>query len=227
MKHLNRHSIRLAGYDYSQAGVYFITICTQNRECLFGDIVNGSMILNDAGIIVQEEWTRAKIVRPYVTLDAFVVMPNHIHGIIVFTDTGRGTSVTCPDLKITHPTLKTTQLGESQGTQPVTTRDTPPQSGTPPACPYERGFGGAVAHSLSTVTGQFKSITTKRLNGKWGVSGTKIWQRNYYEHIIRNDEALNRIRGYIIGNPQQWEKDCENPIRPAIASRVEQKTFHV
>ena len=87
----HRRSIRLPGYDYAQAGAHFITIVTQGRECLFGQVVNGEMQLNSAGQIAQDEWLRTAVIRPRVTLDAFVIMPNHVHGIIVLSDDGRDT----------------------------------------------------------------------------------------------------------------------------------------
>src|SRR3970282_109225 len=92
----HRRSIRLGGYDYGQSGAYFVTICTKNRECLFGEIVDGKMRLNHSGQIVQEEWSRTSIVRPDVELDAFVIMPNHVHGIICFVENSGGTARRAP-----------------------------------------------------------------------------------------------------------------------------------
>lgn len=88
----HRQSIRLKGYDYAQAGAYFITLCTHGREYLFGEVVNGVMRLNEWGTIVREEWIKTAVLRPRVVLDAFVVMPNHLHGIIVLNDLCRGIS---------------------------------------------------------------------------------------------------------------------------------------
>jgi len=178
----HRRSIRLRGYDYSRAGVYFVTLGTHNRECLFGQIVDGGMVLNDAGRIVSEEWSNTPILRPDLELDEFVVMPNHFHGIIIIT--GRDTA---------HRA------------------DTIPK-GTAHRAPTER-FGKPVPGSVPTIIRSFKSAVTRRVNEMRGTSGLKLWQRNYYEHIIRNETELNHIREYIINNPLKWDLDRENPAR--------------
>ncbi len=179
----HRRSIRLPGYDYAQAGAYFVTIVTQGRECLFGQVVNGEMRLNDAGRIAQDEWLRTAVIRPRVTLDAFVIMPNHIHGIIALSDHGRGTLQRAP-----------------------TTDDAPPDG-----APTVERFGKPTSDSIPTIIRLFKSATTKRINEMRHAPGVPAWQRNYYEHVIRDDASLNRIRRYIVDNPAQWADDDENP----------------
>ena len=168
----HRRSIRLKGYDYSQPGAYFVTICVYNRACLFGDVAEGEMRLNAFGEIVHQEWLRTADIRPNVELDAFVVMPNHIHGIIILHDDGRGTLQRAP--------TKT-----------------------------ER-FGKPTPNSIPTIVRLFKSATTKRVNEMRRTPGVPVWQRNYYEHIIRDDESMNRIREYIAQNPLRWHLDREN-----------------
>jgi putative transposase len=176
----NRRSIRLKGYDYTQAGAYFATICTQNRACLFGDVVDGVMRLNGAGRMVAVEWALLPKRFPNVQLDAMVVMPNHLHGIIVITDpavVGAGL-VPAP----TAPHRATTRVSPTVG----------------------------------DVVGAFKSrVTVEYTRGVktsgWLPFSGRLWQRNYYEHIIRNEESLNRIRQYIANNPLRWELDIENP----------------
>jgi len=168
----HRRSIRLRGYDYTQAAAYFVTICAQNRECLFGEIVDGTMRLSDAGRMVQDEWFRTSVVRSHVELDVFVVMPNHIHGIVCIADDGRGTARRAPTV--------------------------------------ER-FGHPVHGSLPTIIRAFKSATTKRINEIRHAPGIPVWQRNYYEHVIRNESEWDRIREYIVGNPASWEQDINNP----------------
>ena len=167
----HRRSIRLDGYDYTQAGAYFITICTYERECLFGNVVEGNMQPNDLGRIVADEWVKTADIRPEIGLDAWVVMPNHFHGIVVMIN-GRGTARRAP----------TTEQ-----------------------------FGKPVAGSIPTIIRSFKSAATKRINEFRHTPGMPVWQRNYFEHIIRNKTALAKIREYIINNPQQWELDRENP----------------
>ena len=168
-----RRSIRLPGYDYSQPGAYFITICTQGRICLLGDVADGVMVLNDAGRIVANCWKAVPCHFKWVELDEFVVMPNHLHGIINIVDAGRGTACRAPT-------------------------------------PGEQ-FGRPQADSLTTVIRSFKSAATNSINLARNSQGQRVWQRNYYEHVIRNDSDLNRIRHYISENPAKWSEDPDNP----------------
>jgi REP element-mobilizing transposase RayT len=169
----NRRSIRLTGYDYTQPGAYFVTICTQDRACLSGEVVDGVMVLNAIGQIVDDEWRLSATLRNEIELDECVVMPNHVHGIVVIDTTRRGDRPVAPT---TH--------GVTCGPKP---------------------------RSLGAFIAGFKSTVTKRINEMRNTPGVSVWQRNYYEHIIRNDESLNSIREYIINNPLQWELDRENP----------------
>jgi putative transposase len=170
----HRRSIRLRGYDYSQAGAYFITICTHNRECLFGEIVDGEMRLRPFGRIVTEQWNDIPSRFPVVAPDAFTVMPNHIHGIIVI--------VGAP-------------LAGAQSMTGGYTRAT-----------------ARVAPTTGDIIGAYKSLCVHHclkwinLNASTLILG-QLWQRNYWEHIIRNETELNRIREYIRNNPAQWESD--------------------
>lgn len=172
-----RRSIRLKGYDYSRAGAYFVTICVQNRACLFGDIVDGEMVLNPSGQIVADEWIKTAEIRNEIELDEWVVMPNHFHG-IVWIRHGGGTTGDC--------------------------------RGTARRAPTVEQFGKPVAGSLPTIVRAFKSAVTKRINQTRKTPGMTLWQRNYWEHIVRNDHELNRIRQYIINNPANWQYDREN-----------------
>jgi putative transposase len=188
----HRRSIRLRGYDYSQAGAYFITICTQSRECLLGEIVDGEIRLNEAGKIVADIWDSLATRFPDIDLDAFVVMPNHIHGIIVLTDWKT-------------PYVGAPLVGAPGSVERRTTTTRATTRGAPT--------------SLGMVVGAFKSLTTvefvrgvKTLG--WPPFAGKLWQHNYYEHIIRNTESLNKIREYIATNPARWSEDTENPENP-------------
>lgn len=199
----HRRSIRLKGYDYLQAGAYFVTICTQNRECLFGGITDGQMALNNAGRMVQMVWDKIPEHYAGIKTDAFVVMPNHIHGIIVLVGAGPRA---CPD-------TKPTGVGQSQKGQP---------RGVAPTGMEQSRFTGqprgvAPTLSLPDVVHRFKTMTTKRYadgvkQDGWASFPGKLWQRNYYERIIRDEDELNRIREYILNNPRQWEFDRENPV---------------
>ena len=184
-----RRSLRLQGYDYAQAGAYFVTLCTQGRECLFGEIMDGKMLLNDAGRMVNEEWHALPQRFPTVELDAFVVMPNHVHGIIVIASSGNNPAPV--------------GAGLVPARNGATTRVAPT-------------LGDRVAPTLGDMVGAFKSrVTVKYVHGVksngWLSCHGRVWQRNYYEHIIRDEASLHRIREYIVNNPLQWALDRENP----------------
>jgi putative transposase len=166
-----RRSIRLANYDYSSAGAYFVTICTHKHACLFGENLGGLIRLSDYGSIVQEAWNSLPTHYSHVVLDAFVIMPNHIHGIIVLADGPVGA-----------------------GFKPA------PTPGT--------------RHALPEIVRAFKTFSARRINDFRANRGP-VWQRNYYEHVVRNEATLNRIRQYIIDNPARWADDPENLDRPA------------
>lgn len=170
----HRQSIRLQGYDYSQAGAYFVTIITYQRDCLFGEIENKEMVLNNLGKISNECWQEIPEHFPFVELGSYVIMPNHVHGIIVITDKGRGTAVLRP------------------------------YDGNPHKINVKPGSLGAIVRS-------YKSAVSYRANKELTMTG--IWQRNYYEHVIRNDKEMDKIWRYIEANPAQWEEDEENPNR--------------
>lgn len=166
-----RYSIRLPDYDYSQSGVYFLTLCVHNRLCLFGDVLDGTMHLNELGKIVAAEWLRTPVVRPQVILDEQVLMPNHFHAIIAIENSRRG------------------------------------------VLPYARPTFRSPSQTVGAVVRGFKSATTKQINEFRGTPGAVLWQRSFYEHVVRNDDELTRIRKYIDNNPLQWSLDRENPER--------------
>jgi REP element-mobilizing transposase RayT len=170
----HRRSIRLRQYDYTQSGAYFVTICCYQKNCLFGEIKGGIMYLNATGDAVQQVWSNLPNNFPKIALDDFVIMPNHLHGIICLIDS--------PDLMTTNTNIT-----------PVN----PMPNGT------KKG-------SLGAIVQNFKSISTRRVNNITRNSGT-IWQRNYYETIIRDDRAYENIKRYINENPLKWEEDPENP----------------
>ena len=172
----HRRSIRRPGYDYAASGWYFVTICAQNRSCLFGDVVGGQLRPNDAGHMVMDEWHALPDRFPDVELDRAILMPNHLHGIVVI-----------------HRTLR-------RGEPCVR----PPQ------------VRGTADGSLGRVLQAFKSLTTTRYidgvkTAEWRRFSCHLWQRDYFDHIIRNDWSLDRIRWYIDTNPERWDRDAENP----------------
>ena len=182
----HRRSIRLRGYDYSQPGAYFVTICTQNRLSVFGRIADGKMILDEPGAIANSEWKKLDQRFPQIELDEYIIMPNHIHGIIIITDTVGAIH----ELPI-HPS------DIENGLQPDVTEENSPA--------IRRRM------TLPRVIGFYKMNSAKAINIALKTPGKHRWQRNYYEHIIRNNDSLNRIRRYIHENPSQWSNDSENP----------------
>jgi REP element-mobilizing transposase RayT len=195
-----RRMLRLKHYDYTQAGAYFVTVCTQNRNCLFGVIRDGVMCLNDAGRMIESAWEELENRFSDMSLDAFVVMPNHLHGIIV----------------LAAPEASHMQAGHAPGCAP------PVGAGLVPAhTPPLVGAGLVPARStLATVMGAFKSISTVKYTrgvAEFGWPGFRgrVWQRSYFEHVIRDEAALSGIREYIANNPLQWALDRENPANAA------------
>lgn len=187
----HRRSIRLKGYDYSQPGAYFVTVVAYQRECLFGEIVNGEMRLNEYGEVVKWEWESLPQRFRYLELGAFVVMPNHFHGIIAFHDIVGATRQNFNKTISGKTSLQTISTDSIDGS--------PLPNGPQPA-------------SLGAIIGQFKSRVTKRLWKIPALKGTPIWQRNYYEHIIRNEQEMAKIWDYIETNPLHWADDDENPM---------------
>lgn len=189
-----RRSIRLRGYDYTQAGSYFITICVRDRLCIFASIVNDEVRLSSVGKVVADCWAAIPAHFGNAELDAFVVMPNHLHGVVV---------------------LESDVVAE----------------GTACRAPTERveGFGAPVTGSIPTIVRSFKSAVTKAINDdpRRGTACRafladflgpippgripSFWQRNYHEHIIRDERVLNRLRSYVAANPALWDDDSLHP----------------
>jgi putative transposase len=169
----HRRSTRLPAYDYAQAGAYFVTMVAHRRQCLFGEIGDGRVTLNPCGEVIADEWLRSAQIRPAARLDEFIVMPNHIHGIVIIRDQPVVGAHSCAPL---------------------------------PEAPLRRP-----PRSLGSLIAGFKSAATKRIKETRGTPGQPVWQRNYYEHIIRNEEELDAIRQYIADNPLRWAEDRENP----------------
>jgi REP element-mobilizing transposase RayT len=180
----HRRSIRLPGYDYSQPGAYFVTICAYQRQCLFGEIVDGQIILNQYGAIVADEWQKSSMIRREIELDGWVVMPNHFHGIVIIQNPVK--------------TNGNVNVG-ANGRSPL--RDNAPVQ--------------MKSKSLSSLMAGFKSITTKKINILRDTPATPLWQRNYYEHIIRDRDAMDKIHQYIVNNPVSWERDQLHPDNPS------------
>jgi len=162
-----RHSLRLKGYDYSQAGAYFITVCTHGRALLFGHVLEADVRLNDIGAIVSQSWANLPNHYPDIELDSFIVMPNHVHGIVMLSDE-----------------------------------------------PGRR-------HGIPEIVRGFKTFSARSANEHRRITAS-VWQRGYYEHVIRDERSLNRIREYITNNPARWADDPDNiwPAEIAEPGRV-------
>ncbi|MDR1346388.1 MAG: transposase [Bacteroidales bacterium] len=176
----HRRSIRLKDYDYSQAGLYFITICCQDKICRFGKIENGEMILNDWGEIARQCWLAIPQHFPNTILHEYVVMPNHVHGII--------------------------ELVGAKFFSPLSPSISPSETISPKSCNNDNSR----AKNFSPLPGTSRTIGSIIRGFKIGITkqlGFSIWQRNYYEHIIRNEQSYQNIAGYIIHNPEKWRDD--------------------
>jgi len=211
----HRRSIRLKGYDYTQPGGYFITICTYQRECLLGEIIDDEMVLNPAGEIVQHAWDDLPNHFPNVVLDQFCIMPNHVHGIVILKELPAGWD---DDLN----TAGSSRRGGSGWGDDLNTTGSSRRGGSQTR-PYDDQPINRKNqhHGLPEIVRAFKSFSSRRINELMespGVHelmespGVPTWQRNYYEHIIRNRRELNAIRNYILANPLNWKLDQDNPI---------------
>jgi putative transposase len=198
----HRRSIRLKGYDYSQAGAYFITICTKDRQHLFGKVLNEEMILNKMGQIAYNEWLKTPDLRPNVSLDVFAIMPNHMHGIIILNDN------TADDTGGWHALHGKGELhspnnytGESHA--PGLTEKEKGECDSPRQ--RQQQMPRSPSNNIGVIVRGYKSSVTKQIN-LLNYPGS-AWQRDYYEHIIRNEQSYQRISDYILNNPAKWEQD--------------------
>jgi REP element-mobilizing transposase RayT len=169
----NRKAIRLRYYDYSQAGGYFITICTYNREHLFGQVTDHQIVLNEAGDVVKRWWLQLEDKFTGIKLGSCVVMPNQVHGIITVAEKEVGA---IHELPLRREKIERRRM------------------------------------LIPKIIGYFKMNSAKYVNRLRGAAGHTLWQRNYYDHVIRDENELSRIREYIHNNPLKWDLDRENPL---------------
>ena len=225
----NRKSIRLKNYDYSDNGFYFLTICTWNRECIFGEVIEDKVQLNNYGKIVLEELERSIKIRKEIIIDVFTIMPNHIHCIIVIENNYNNINQNCndiinvienkncqnmvdepDDIWINEYNIKANnnirKNGYNVGANKKNVGANKKNVGANGRSPLHMK-----PQSLSSFVAGFKSIVTSRINELRNTPGHPVWQRNYYEHIIRDGKSLQNIRQYILNNPLQWNEDKDNP----------------
>jgi putative transposase len=189
----HRRSIRLPGYDYGQAGLYFITVCAWQRQCIFGAIEDGEMHLNPVGEIARDEWLRTAKMRPNIGIAEFVVMPNHVHGIIAIGDNtdvigsnGRGTMHRAPTIDDGDITDRVDDGASHNRTEK---------------------FGKPTSNTIPTIIRGYKAAVTTQVNMLRDSPQCPVWQRNYYENVVRSEAEYLRIAAYILNNPRQWQED--------------------
>ena len=212
----HRRSIRLQDYDYSSEGAYFVTICARHRECLFGEIVNGEIVLNEYGKIAEQCWNDMPNHYHNIVLDAYIVMPNHFHGIIFITDNVDNVRAIhelpqhelheLPQHELPQHELLQHELPLHESPLHESLQHELPLRKSPIQSPLQRR-----KMLLPKIIGRFKMNVAKQINQIRNTLGIPVWQRNYYEHIIRNEESLNNIRNYIVNNPSKWYDVEYNP----------------
>lgn len=192
----NRRSIRLKGHDYSGGGAYFVTMVMQGRECLLGAVSNDQVVLNAAGDMVVKWWNKLPEKFPGVVLNAFVAMPNHVHGLIVIA------------------TRYSSAAGQTHGSAPT---DMHLREGADP-CVRPVAPSDSLQPSLGQLLQWFKTMTTNEYirgvkNLGWEPFRGKMWQRNYFDRVVRGPAEFDRIKRHILANPLRWNEDHENPDR--------------
>jgi len=175
-----RRSIRLRHWDYASPGAYFVTVCTYEHKSLLGRVADVDVLLNAFGLAVRHCLCRIPDHFPQATIDEFVVMPNHVHTIVMLNELGHNAS------------------GQGAG------------SSTHTCAPTATGFGKPIPESLATIVRSVKSAATRKINALRGTPGGKVWQRGYYDRVIRDEDELDNIRRYMADNPRRWEHDREN-----------------
>jgi REP element-mobilizing transposase RayT len=210
----HRRSIRLQGYDYSQPAAYFVTICTHGRVGLFGEVVDGIMRPNALGLMVEEEWRRSETLRAEVVLDAYVVMPDHLHGVVVLVppdaDPVGGCDPSGYRLNLFSPTAGAS--GPTAGTS-GSGADASGSGADAIVGPHGRAALQRPPRSLGAFVAGFKSAATKRINRVRGTLGAKVWQYKFYDRVLRDEHEWRAVRRYIEQNPARWEANQQNLSR--------------
>ena len=182
-----RRTVRLPEYDYASVGYYFVTVCAHQHRCVFGEIQNDEMQVNAVGQIVEACWREIPRHFAHSGLDVFIVMPNHVHGIVV--------------------------INEMEAPSASMNKDQPDGRGTACRAPTREEFGKPVHGSLATIIRSFKSACTKQINVLRRTPGQSVWQRGFYDRVIRDEVELRAVREYIVYNPLKWDLDEEHPDR--------------
>ena len=198
-----KNSLRLKGYDYSHVGAYFVTLCVKGRDSIFGRIENGEMILNELGQIVESEWLRTGEIRKEIFLDEYVIMPNHFHAILIIKESNSVGAECVPPVPGTPDPVGAEcvppVLNVSSALNDAPVLNVPPVTGK--SRPSNVGY----------IIAGFKRSTTKLINDHRDTQGAVMWQRSFYDRVIRNERELSLAREYIVNNPAKWDTDRENP----------------
>jgi len=212
-KHKYRvETTRLKGWDYSSNGYYFVTICTHNRDHLFGEIENGEMMLNEYGKIVEECWFDLPNHYDNLRLDTFVIMPNHIHGIMII-DNNTDTVIVETGFKPVSTTTPQTTPVPFARIQPIEM-----ETGFKPVSTTTK------RHGLFEFVRALKTFSARQINKNRNSIGESVWQSRFYDRIIRNETELSNIRHYVVHNPLKWENDKLNGGKGNIV--LERKALH-
>ncbi|MCF6775147.1 hypothetical protein L3V83_01045 [Thiotrichales bacterium 19X7-9] len=195
----HRRSIRLKGYDYSSKGFYFVTICTQNRQHFFGKIINEKLYLNDAGKMISHIWQQIPEIHNHINLHDYIIMPNHFHAIIEISVraesiSAHSESISIPSKHITTSNRANMEFAPTNLSNNIKSAPTGKISGLPQIIQTFKRY---------TTIEYMKGVKSKN----WQPFDKKLWQRNYYEHIIRNQPAYLNISNYIKNNPKNWKND--------------------
>jgi len=205
----DRTNPRHARFDYRASAAYFVTVCTDDRRCLFGRVRRGRMVLNEYGQIVANEWERSEEMRDEVVLDAFVVMPNHLHGIVCLVPPGveevtpRGYDLDVGPNSLRSENASNDDVGTTRRSSLHEREEDSKETKDLP--------NGPSANSLSAMVGGFKAAVTKRVNECRGMPGAPVWQPRYHDRILRNEEEWRARREYIKRNPERWAADRHHP----------------
>jgi len=209
-----RRSVRLPLHRYN-GGLYFVTICTAGRRPWFGRVAGGRVVLSPAGRVARDEWLRTGDLRPAVRLDAFVVMPDHVHLLfgIVPADDAPADDAGIPRRRGTPPVCPYRAQGHDQATGPDRA---PGPTGVTDAAPGSaRRFGGADAGTVPTLMRQYKSVVTRGIRDAYGSDAGPVWQRGYHDRVIRTEREAENVRRYIAANPARWLSGPAPPGSPA------------
>ena len=173
---IRRTSNRLKGWDYASVSAYFVTLVVKDRACIFGDVIDGEMWPSPIGSVIDESWLWLGEQYDHLKLDAYIVMPNHLHGIVMIDEDDEALNIGIENAVAIQ-------------SKPIPKKRKP----------------------LGRLIGAFKTVSTKRINELNSTPGASIWQRGFYDRIIRNEQELESVREYILGNPAKWDEDAENP----------------